>query len=98
MNTWIVGRRPIGLFEYDYESTSDPLYSGEQVHPNFSVMNSANISHDIQVFFYKAHIFAGQARPAERSISDFAWLTKEEIEPYVDNEYWLGTKDMLSDF
>ena len=64
----------------------------------FSVMNSANIPYGLQVFFYKAHIFAGQARPAEKSISDFAWLTKEEIEPYVDKEYWLGTRDMLSDF
>ena len=46
----------------------------------------------------KAHIFAGQVQPVERNITDFAWLTKEEIEPYVDKEYWLGTKDMLSDF
>ncbi|KAL5529449.1 hypothetical protein ACEPAG_5434 [Sanghuangporus baumii] len=80
MNTWIVGRKPIGLFEYNYESSSDPQHSGEKV------------------FFYKAHIFAGQARPVETSITDFAWLTKEEIEPHVDKEYWLGTKDMLSDF
>ena len=48
------------------------------------------------LFFYKAHIFAGQAK-AEK-ITDFAWLTKEEIESRVDKEYWNGTKDMLSDF
>ncbi|KAF8197400.1 50S ribosomal subunit L30 [Pholiota molesta] len=38
------------------------------------------------VFFYKAHIMA-----------DFAWLTKEEIETRVDQHYWDGIKDILSD-
>ena len=52
----------------------------------------------LQVFFYKAHIFAGQVQPAEKRITDFAWLTKEEIESYVDKDYWEGTKDMLADF
>ncbi|KAI5124065.1 hypothetical protein M0805_003892 [Coniferiporia weirii] len=80
INTWVVGRRPVGLFEYEYEGNADPQYSGEKI------------------FFYKAHIFAGQVQTAERSISDFAWLTKEEIESRVSKEYWLGTKDMLSDF
>ncbi|EJD02110.1 uncharacterized protein FOMMEDRAFT_157304 [Fomitiporia mediterranea MF3/22] len=79
MNTWIVGRKPIGLFEYQYQSNADPQFSCEKI------------------FFYKAHIFAGQARPVDKKIADFAWLTKEEIESYVDKEYWLGTKDMLSD-
>ena len=58
----------------------------------------AHRSRDLKVFFYKAHIFAGQARPVEERVTDFAWLTKEEIESYVDKEYWEGTKDMLSDF
>ncbi|KIP10326.1 hypothetical protein PHLGIDRAFT_125669 [Phlebiopsis gigantea 11061_1 CR5-6] len=50
------------------------------------------------LFFYKAHILAGQVRPDGKSILDFAWLTKEEIEPRVDQYYWSGVKDMLSDF
>ncbi|KAJ3563185.1 hypothetical protein NP233_g9102 [Leucocoprinus birnbaumii] len=49
------------------------------------------------VFFYKGHIMAGQAAPAE-GIQDFAWLTKEEIEKQVDKTYWENVKDMLSDF
>ncbi|EIN07664.1 hypothetical protein PUNSTDRAFT_103724 [Punctularia strigosozonata HHB-11173 SS5] len=49
-------------------------------------------------FFYKAHIFAGQAVTDSTSISDFAWLTKEEIADRVQKEYWDGVKDMLSDF
>ncbi|KAL6309148.1 39S mitochondrial ribosomal protein L46-domain-containing protein [Sparassis latifolia] len=50
------------------------------------------------VFFYKAHILAGQVQPDGKKILDFAWLTKEEIEPRVDAQYWSGVKDMLSDF
>lgn len=49
------------------------------------------------MFFYKAHIMAGQVRPAA-NIQDFAWLTKQEIERRVDREYWENVKDMLSDF
>ncbi|PCH38706.1 60S ribosomal protein L17 [Wolfiporia cocos MD-104 SS10] len=50
------------------------------------------------VFFYKAHILAGQVKPDGNTVLDFAWLTKEEIEPRVDQEYWFGVRDMLSDF
>ncbi|THH04815.1 hypothetical protein EW145_g5242 [Phellinidium pouzarii] len=80
MNSWVVGRQPIGLFEYEYENSASSQYAGEKM------------------FFYKAHIFNGQVRTAEEGITDFAWLTKEEIEPFVAKDYWLGTKDMLSDF
>lgn len=78
MNTWIVGRRPIGFLEYDSENTPDSVLS--------------------KVFFLKGHIFAGQVKAEGSSIVDFAWLTKEEIESRVAKEYWVGTKDMLSDF
>jgi large subunit ribosomal protein L46 len=50
------------------------------------------------VFFYKAHIMAGQVRPNRTQAQDFAWLTKGEIKTRVDENYWLGIKDMLSDF
>ncbi|GLB35168.1 putative 39S mitochondrial ribosomal protein L46 [Lyophyllum shimeji] len=49
-------------------------------------------------FFYKAHIMAGQAKPNPATISDFAWLTKQEIETRVEKDYWEGVKDILSDF
>ncbi|RDB21361.1 54S ribosomal protein L17, mitochondrial [Hypsizygus marmoreus] len=49
-------------------------------------------------FFFKAHIMAGQAKPNEEIISDFAWLTKQEIEQRVEKDYWEGVKDMLSDY
>ena len=50
------------------------------------------------VFVYKAHILAGQAQPNGKTVKDFAWLTKQEIESRVEKPYWLGVKDMLADF
>jgi len=32
------------------------------------------------VFFFKAHIMAGQVKPQGESVKDFGWFTKEEIE------------------
>jgi large subunit ribosomal protein L46 len=49
-------------------------------------------------FFFKAHVMAGQVRLDEQKISDFAWLTKQEITSRLDRNYWLGVKDMLSNF
>ncbi|TDL27230.1 hypothetical protein BD410DRAFT_835539 [Rickenella mellea] len=79
MNTWIVGRRPIGLLEFNYPTNAENDHVGEKV------------------FFMKGHIFAGQVKPKD-DIADFAWLTKEEIEQWVDKEYWNGVKDILSDW
>jgi large subunit ribosomal protein L46 len=39
---------------------------------------------------------AGQVRP-QNAVSDFAWVTKQEIEKRVKRDYWEGVKDMLSD-
>ena len=52
----------------------------------------------LYTFFLKAHILAGQVRPNGQNVTDFAWLTKEEIESRVEKDYWTGVKDMLSDF
>jgi large subunit ribosomal protein L46 len=41
---------------------------------------------------------AGQCLPQGELVKDFAWLTKQEIELRVDNHYWDGIKDMLSDY
>ncbi|KAJ3526600.1 hypothetical protein NM688_g8244 [Phlebia brevispora] len=60
---------------------------------------SANPSgKDSYVFFYKAHILQGQVRPDGKSVLDFAWLTKQEIQAKVDENYWHGVRDILSDF
>ncbi|KAG9088859.1 54S ribosomal protein L17 mitochondrial [Ceratobasidium sp. UAMH 11750] len=71
MDTWVVGRHPIGIHE--------PQKSGAGT-----------------ILFFKAHIFAGQAKPNGSSVKDFAWLTTEEIQKRVAPEYWAAIRDMLS--
>jgi large subunit ribosomal protein L46 len=78
MDTWIVSRKPIGLYE---------------IQPPTPLPDSPKTC----VFFFKAHIMAGQVKPS-MSVTDFAWLTKKEIEKRVDEQYWVGVKNMLSDF
>lgn len=50
------------------------------------------------VFFFKAHIMAGQGRVDGKLVEDFAWLTKEEIREKVSKNYWAVVSDLLSDF
>ena len=72
--------------------------SGHCKHPRFS---SRVLKFDqrvpLQVLFFKAHIFAGQAKPNGKSAKDFAWLTTEEIKAKVAPEYWASIRDMLSE-
>ncbi|TFY82871.1 hypothetical protein EWM64_g1141 [Hericium alpestre] len=82
MDTWIVGRHPIGLAEI--QSATPPA---EPSGPSKT-----------SVFFFKAHILSGQVTLDGQSAADFAWLTKEEISERVDPAYWNDVKDMLSDF
>jgi large subunit ribosomal protein L46 len=67
MDTWIVGKTPIGVLQPPKDSIPNP----QETPDNY-------------VFFFKAHIMAGQVHPAKENIINFAWLTKEEIEPRVD--------------
>ncbi|KAI0048225.1 50S ribosomal subunit L30 [Auriscalpium vulgare] len=82
MDTWIVSRKPIGLYE-----TRSSVPPTDPTKPPKTC-----------VFFFKAHILAGQVQPLNEAVLDFAWLTKEEIQTRVGEQYWDGVKDMLSGF
>ncbi|KAF7295143.1 50S ribosomal subunit L30 [Mycena indigotica] len=62
------------------------------VHKSFSTPQQEKVT-----FFFKANIMAGQARIGNKSIQDFAWVTKQEIEKRATEEYWTSVSDMLSD-
>ena len=49
------------------------------------------------MFFFKGHILSGQCKPDGKEVVDFAWLTKEQVQQYVEPHYWAAVKDMLSD-
>ena len=91
MDTWIVSRNPIGVYHPPKQNTEDVSTTPA------AETNTLNALQNV-VFFYKAHILAGQVRPDADRYQDFAWLTKGEISKRTDGDYWLGIQEMLSDF
>ncbi|KAL9051109.1 MAG: hypothetical protein Q9162_006233 [Coniocarpon cinnabarinum] len=86
MNTWLVGHVPIGHFVQDYykpheEKQEDTIQLGQKT------------------FFMKGRIMAGQADLGanQLALTDFKWLTKEEIRQLVSPKYWSMTEDMLTE-
>jgi large subunit ribosomal protein L46 len=83
MNTWLVGRVPIGHHQHNYliQSSSTPNEIG------------------LKTFFMRARIMAGQANLNNNKLglSDFKWLAKEEVEKEVDKKYWHSIKNMLAE-
>ena len=78
MDTWVVSRKPVGL----YRPPIEPQVRNTSTKP----VGLLKILVQPYLFFYKAHILAGQVRPDGKSVLDFAWLSKEEIAPRVDKE------------
>ncbi|KAI0822610.1 39S mitochondrial ribosomal protein L46-domain-containing protein [Trametes gibbosa] len=66
--------------------------------PSLSESTKKTLGGEMYTFFLKAHILAGQVRPDGKNVTDFAWLTKEEIEPRVEKDYWTSVQGILSDF
>lgn len=98
MDTWIVSRQPIGVYNPPAPSTSeiDPKVCLAFFTSDYIALTV--FFYQPFTFFYKAHILSGQVRTDNKSVLDFAWLTKEEMESRLEKDYWLGVKDMLSDF
>jgi large subunit ribosomal protein L46 len=44
----------------------------------------------------KARVYAGQVTPS-KDVSDFAWLTKDELPNYLSQDYYNSVKNCLSD-
>jgi large subunit ribosomal protein L46 len=89
MDTWIVGRHPIGVHRAD----SEP-----RVRDIVLISTYLTLSPLAQTFFFKGHILAGQAHPDGNEVLDFAWFTKQEIRERVGNEYFDAVRDLLAGF
>lgn len=97
MDTWIVSRQPIGVYNPSSPSTSDE--SNVSLLPLSPLLYLIHSCWQPSTFFYKAHILSGQVHaPKDNGVQDFAWLTKQEMEGRLEKDYWNGVKDMLSDF
>jgi large subunit ribosomal protein L46 len=99
MNTWFVGRHPVGHFVADTVLNDTPVNGKanekkeDQVQPVHDTAEAAGE----KTFFMKARIFAGQAdvKEANGNYEDFKWLAKEEIQKKVHPKYWSRIKNML---
>ncbi|ORZ07578.1 39S mitochondrial ribosomal protein L46-domain-containing protein [Absidia repens] len=45
----------------------------------------------------KARMYAGQVKPNNKDVSDFAWVTKDEMATYLSPDYYKAIKDSLGD-
>ncbi|KAI8981114.1 39S mitochondrial ribosomal protein L46-domain-containing protein [Pilobolus umbonatus] len=99
---WHFPQGPVDTAEYLHEAAErtlrdrcgvdmDTWFVGRQPIGFYKDMNAVS-----KVFFMKARIFAGQVKPS-KEISDFAWLTKEELPNYLSGDYYKAIKDSLSD-
>lgn len=89
MNTWIIGHVPIG------HHTLPPRLSKTTLeNPTPQIQSPGS-----KTFFMKGRIMAGQADLAENAfgLTDYKWLTKEEVRKHVSTRYWSYVQNMLAD-
>lgn len=84
MNTWIVGHVPVGH---------------HIIRPRFDPESGALEKQGSRTFFMKGRIMAGQANLEGNKfgLTDFKWLTKQEVEKHVADKYYSYVKNMLAD-
>lgn len=99
MNTWFVGRHPVGHFVSDTDPNDPPVNETTDEKKDSQIQSVRDTAGDAgeKTFFMKARIFAGQAavNDANGKYEDFNWLAKEEIREKVHPKYWSGIKNML---
>jgi large subunit ribosomal protein L46 len=85
MNTWIVGRVPVAHY------IEEPTF-GEGENAKTTPEKRGN-----KIFFLKGRIMAGQADLTENAygLTDFQWLTKEEIKGVLSSGYYKSVRNMF---
>lgn len=82
MNTWIVGRVPVG------HHVLQPYKNAE---------DASKSTPGQKTFFLKGRIMAGQADLTGNKfgLEDFKWLTKDELSKVLRPSYWSSVKNLL---
>jgi large subunit ribosomal protein L46 len=83
MNTWIVGRVPVAHY------VTKPVFKDE------SVLEKKGE----KTFFLKGRIMHGQVDLSAntRGLTDFKWLTREELQGVLPKEYFHSVRLMMAD-
>jgi large subunit ribosomal protein L46 len=87
MNTWMVGRVPIA-YEHREPVYKDGENDGERQIKTYGA----------DVFYLKGRIMAGQVDLADNKwgITDFKWLTREELEKQLNSLTFRSVKNSMS--
>ncbi|KAI9485840.1 MAG: 39S mitochondrial ribosomal protein L46-domain-containing protein [Benjaminiella poitrasii] len=107
-NPWQFPEGPVDASEYLHEAAErtlkeqcgadmDTWFVGRQpigIYKQSSTRGQDNSG--IKTFFMKAHVYAGQVKPS-KGVSDFAWLTKDELANALSSDYYKTVKDSLGD-
>lgn len=82
MNTWIIGHAPAG------HHIISPYYNEQKLERP-----------GVKTFFMRARIMAGQANLKDNlfGLSEFKWLTKQEVEKHVAPRYFSAVRNMMHD-
>jgi large subunit ribosomal protein L46 len=82
MNTWIVGRVPV---------------AHRVVKPVLAEDSSSVRQPGEKTFFLKGRIMAGQADLAgnKHGLTDFMWLTREELQELLPEDYYHSVRGMM---
>ena len=82
MNTWIVGRAPVAhvITKPVFKEDSSLQRRGEKL------------------FLLKGRIMAGQADLTNNTqgLTDFKWLTREELQALLPENYYKGVRNMMA--
>lgn len=80
MNTWIVGRVPVAHLVRDVTPTEKEAFTSEKT------------------FLIKGRIMAGQANLKDNTlgVSEFQWLTKDELAVQLPKNYYAGVKNAIA--
>ncbi|KAE9367340.1 hypothetical protein N431DRAFT_382971 [Stipitochalara longipes BDJ] len=84
MNTWIVGHVPVGH---------------HIINPYLNRESGELEQQGVRTFFMKGRIMAGQANLQGNmyGLSEFKWLTKQEVQKHVADKYFSYVKNMMAD-
>ncbi|KAI8346901.1 39S mitochondrial ribosomal protein L46-domain-containing protein [Choanephora cucurbitarum] len=105
-NPWQFPQGPVDSSEYLHEAAErtlkqecgvdmDTWFVGRQPIGVFKQASTKG-AEGSKTFFMKARIYAGQVKPS-KEVSDFAWLTKQELASKFSPEYYKAVKDSLGD-
>ncbi|KAI9803257.1 MAG: hypothetical protein M1825_002048 [Sarcosagium campestre] len=86
MNTWVIGHAPIGHFEFTFPKLR-------------SVEGNTSMEAGEKTFFMKAKIMTGSPNLSDNKfgLTDFKWLSREEIQGAVSDRYWKAVRNMLAE-